>query len=191
MTDEPAPTRKSGSSRKLLVFGTIAATGLAACQEAPPPSGDFAFSNVAQCEAAGFERSVCDAKLQEAVKLHSEKAPRFDSRAACEAEFGEGNCGGSQTAQGSFFTPFLTGFLVSQVLSNVTRNAARTGNGFAGGPIYRSRTGAPVAIPPSARGTPGTARPQALNPATQTARRSGFGSRAASRPRARSRGFGG
>ena len=187
----PGP-RKSVPGPKVLVFGTIAAaTTLAGCQDSGPPAGDFAFTNVAQCEQAGFERTACQAKLEEAVALHKEKAPRFSSRAACEAEFGEGNCGGAQNAQGSFFTPFLAGFLVSQMVANRAGNAAaaRAGNGFAGGPIYRGRGGQPVAIPPSARGTAGAVRPTALNPGTQTARRSGFGSRATTR--ARTRGFGG
>ena len=179
-------TRKSSSGPKLLVFGTIAATTLAGCQEAPTPTGDYAFRNVAQCQEAGFEKEACETKLAEAISLHKEKAPKFDSRAQCEQEYGEGNCGGTQTAQGSFFTPFLTGFLVSQMVGNVARGAGRTGNGFAGGPIYRGANGRPVAIPP---GAGAGARPAALNPNTKSSARSGFGGRSYARTRAR--GFGG
>ena len=180
--------RKSTSGRKALAFGTIAtATILAGCDQ-PPPDSDFAFQNVAQCRDAGFEQQVCETKLNEAVRLHAEAAPKFASREACEAEHGAGNCGGAQNASGgSFFTPFLAGFLMSRMVGNVGANAYRTGNGFGGGPIYRSRSGAPVAIPPAA--APGArSTPRPLNASTRSAARSGFGGRSFQRA---GRGFGG
>ena len=181
--------RKSGSGRKLLAFGSIAAVGVLAGCEEPPPSGDFAFRSVAECQQAGFEQQVCETKLNEAIKLHAENAPKFDSRAACEAEYGVGKCGGSATSPG-FFSPFLTGFLLSQVINNVTNSAYRTGRGYGGGPIYRTRSGRAVSIPPNAQ--PGTnVRPRPLNANTRSAARSGFGGRSFSRARSRSRGWGG
>ena len=132
---------------------------------------------------------MCEAKLNEAIKVHAESAPRFDSRAACEAEYGAGNCGGATGATGqSYFSPFLTGFLLSQVIGNITNSAYRTGAGYGGGPIYRNRSGRAVSIPPNAQ--PGTnVRPRPLNANTRSAARSGFGGRSFSR--SRSRGWGG
>ena len=180
--------RKSGKGRKLLAFGTIAtATVLAGCDQ-PPPDSDFAFQNIRQCRDAGFEQSVCETKLNEAVSLHRKEAPKFASLPECEAEHGVGNCGSGQTAGGgSFFTPFLAGFLMSRMMNNVGSNAYRTGNGFGGGPIYRSRGGAPVAIPPAGARNGTGATPRPLNASTRSAARSGFGGRSFQR----TRGFGG
>ena len=183
--------RKSGSGTKLLAFGTIAAAGALAGCEQPPPSGDFAFRSVAECQDAGFSQTVCEAKLNEAIQVHAEKAPRFQSLAECEAEYGVGKCGtrteGAGGQQQSFFSPFLTGFLLSQVINNVSNSAYRTGAGYGGGPIYRNRSGRPVAIPPGTGAGREVVRPRPLNANTRSAARSGFGGRSFSR----SRGFGG
>ena len=191
MTDETRrPRRIAARRRHTLALGSIAATSfaLAACDSGP--DGDYAFTSISECRTAGFSQTVCDAEYNEALQRHAVNAPRFDDKAACEAEFGAERCSQftPQGSQQSYFAPFLTGFLVSQALRNITGYGAyrsyRDGNaGYAPTPIYRNRSGQNVTV---TRDAP-DARPQTrpVNANTRTAARGGFGGRSYSR------GFGG
>ena len=192
MTDQtkadriPVKRRLSSRGRHRLALGSIAAASLtlAACDSGP--DGDYAFTSLAECGQAGFDRTVCEAEYNEALQQHASSAPRFDDQAICEAEFGDGRCTVYQPpgSQQSFFIPFLTGYLVSSALRNVTgfggyRTYRDRNAGYAPAPIYRNRSGQNVTV---SRDTP-DARPQTrpLNANTRTAARGGFGGRSASR----------
>ena len=188
------PRRYAPRARQALVLGTLAATAsLTACGE-PEPANRL-FTSVDNCLSAGFSQSVCEGEYQSALARHVEEAPRFDSQAVCEAEFGAGRCSeiepGTQAAGGatqSFFVPFLTGYLVSSALSRIGTYAAynsylRNNPSYRPDPIYRTRTGTPVTVGRDATTNRPVTRP--LNQNTRTVARRGFGGRSFGR------GFGG
>lgn len=174
--------RLSSRTRKHLALGGIAAAGLAVsgCSEDVP--SDYEFSSVQQCTAAGFDQAVCDAEFQQAQQQHLENAPKFDNRAACEAEWGAEQCRPSydQRQRSSYFSPFLTGYLVSSALRDVrgyngyydyrSRNPAYNPT-----TLYKDRTGRAVTIGSGNK----VATP--VNVSTRTAARSGFGGRSSRR----------
>ena len=180
--------RLSGRKPPLLSLGTIAISSLALAGCAGEPPGEVLFTSVDQCITAGMDAQVCQAGYQDAMQAHLQSSPKFDGLAACEAEYGVGQCAEQQPVAtgggGSFFTPFLAGYLLSSTLNNIgdynRYRDQRINNGYAYGssPIYRNRSGQTV--------TPGT-RPggdmvapsrqtmQPVNVNTRTVVRQGFG----------------
>lgn len=144
-------------SRKLtLVLMTAVPVALGGCQS--EPTGEVVQS-VAQCEAGGWmSREQCQAAHDEALAAHATSAPRFESQADCEAEFGqctpqqEGTQEGARTS----YMPPMSGFLIGYLLAgSMGRNTAGNlpanqaarppgasgGAGYAGAaPLYRSRS---------------------------------------------------
>ena len=195
MSEQNDRKRYSSHGRKTLAMGTIAASvTLAGCGD--NFEGDYAFTTVESCVNSGFERDICEAEYQNALSEHAQSAPRFDTRAECEAEFGTGRCntiedvsaGGEQR---SFFVPFLTGYLVSSALRDLTsygayRSYQTTNTGYSSSPVYRNRFGNDV----TTTRDPATNRPvtRPLNQNTRTVARQGFGGRGYARS---GRGWGG
>lgn len=184
--------RRFAANRPLLALGTIAASSLALAGCAGEPPGEVMFTSAEQCIEAGMDQQVCLAGYQDAMQAHWQNAPRFDGLAACEAEYGAGQCGEAPAAVtsggGSFFVPFLAGYMMSSALNNLSdygayrRQRELNGYGYGTSPIYRNRSGQTVtpgtlgrqngtAIAPSQRSM------QPVNVNTQTVARSGFGGR--------------
>ena len=177
-----ARRRYSSRAVQRLALGSIAVAGmgLAGCDS--PPEGPQAFRSVAECTQAGFDMQVCEAEYQQALARHAKDAPRFDSRAVCEAQYGADRCNEvtgttSSGQQQSFFVPFLTGYLVSSALRDFSygryydyrRDQRYTGPGT----IYRDRSGRDVTTVRDGGRT--VTRP--LNRNTRTVSRRGFGGR--------------
>jgi uncharacterized protein YgiB involved in biofilm formation len=181
--------RLSGRKPPLLALGSIAISSMALAGCAGDPPGDVLFTSVDQCITAGMDAQVCQAGYQDAMQAHLNAAPRFDGLAACEAEYGAGQCteqtaATNNTGGGSFWTPFLAGYVLSSALNNIgdyyNYRRIQEQNGYAYGstPIYRNRTGQTVtttrpgnnntAITPSRQTTP-------VNVNTRTVVRQGFG----------------
>ena len=184
--------RLSGRKPPLLALGSIALTSFALAGCAGDPPGDVLFSSVDQCITAGMDSQVCQAGYQDAMQAHLETAPRFDGLAACEAEYGAGQCGEETTTTaaggggGSFFTPFLAGYLLSSTLNNIgdynnyRRVQQQNGNAYGSAPIYRNRNG--QTLTPSGRPgvndttlAPSRQSMQPVNVNTRTVVRQGFG----------------
>jgi uncharacterized protein YgiB involved in biofilm formation len=182
-----------GNRSPLLALGTIAASSLALASCAGDAPAEVMFTSAEQCIAAGMDQQVCQTGYQDAVQAHLASAPRFDGMAACEAEYGVGQCTPAPATAnsgggGSFFMPFLAGYMMSSALNNLSDYGAyrrqRELNGYAYGssPIYRNRSGQTLTP-----GTSGRANSTAINPSrpsmqpvnvnTQTVARSGFGGR--------------
>lgn len=178
-----------GRHRPLLALGTIAAGGLvlSACGDAP--AEDTVYSTAAQCIEAGVDGEICNAEYQEALQAHLKTAPKFDGRAACEAEYGAGQCletpaaGNQGSGSGGFFMPFMTGYLISSAISNLSNYGAyssyRNSGSYHPGPIYTNRSGVSYRSDPPAIGQPPRQRPVNVN--TRTVSRQGFGGMATSR----------
>ncbi|ARO15462.1 hypothetical protein BVG79_02122 [Ketogulonicigenium robustum] len=117
-----------------LTIGLAAsAFALSACKPEVTEVDAQLFPDTASCYAAAdslqstFSRADCDNVAADAQAQHAATAPRYDALAACEAEYGTGNC---ETAQntggggGSFFMPLLMGYLMGNMLSG-GRHAAQ------------------------------------------------------------------
>lgn len=187
---------KRSQSLKLVLMGS-AALSLAACEQ---PVEVGVFETVEQCTVMGYSQSACETAIAEARKEHMQSAPKYASRADCEAEFGR--CepaptasqqppagtqgpGGEQLAQsgsGSFFMPLLAGYMMGQMMG---------GNRYAAQPLYRPTSG-PAAGTGfyTGSGTQVASRPGVTQMArstfdnaragTTTLQRGGFGARARS-----------
>lgn len=198
------PTSRPRKRSRTVVLTTLTAFGAAASLTACEGDIDesrlseqqygkavtaFPYQSLAECK---IDDKVPDAECEAAERTAREQnalgAPRFESRALCEEEFGVGNCnGGTNSGGGSFFTPLLTGFVIGQMLDGGSRyryspmyrsrrqDVYYTGGGAGGGWLYRSgggyRVGNQALAPPVA-----TPRVQTRSSVVS---RGGFGGRAA------------
>ncbi|MEX6506739.1 DUF1190 domain-containing protein [Jiella sp. M17.18] len=189
------PRRFTGNVPPMLIFGTIAAAGIAVatCSREDEPK-ELAFSSPQQCMDAGIDQQICQAEYQQALQKHIADAPHYADLKACEAAVGEGKCfqatppgqgDSGQTTSGSgsgFFVPFMTGYLVSSALSHLSNYGAYrdwrySSRGYSPTPIYRDRSGRSVTS--TITGGQRTTRPANVN--TRTVSRYGFGGRSSSR----------
>jgi uncharacterized protein YgiB involved in biofilm formation len=195
-----APRRFAARARPRLVLGGLAAAAgmsLTGCDSTP----DFQtaqFTSVTECVSAGFPSDLCENSYRAAFLEHERTAPKFASQAACEKDWGTGQCApeiaGSGTSAspaigtplatsgGNIFVPAIAGFLVSQALQrryydNGGMNIGYYGGGYVGSPVYRNRTGSTVTFDRSA----GKAVMTPVNVNTRTVAQSGFGGRSFSR----------
>jgi uncharacterized protein YgiB involved in biofilm formation len=124
-------------SRKaaLVLMVPVAGVSLSACVQEPAAPA-VVYETLADCQDAGvLTREECQASLDQAKALHSETAPKFDSRAACEADYGQGQC---QTTSSGFFMPAMMGFLAGQLL-NRGAGAAQLSPRVPAQPLYKKR----------------------------------------------------
>ncbi|RFB88290.1 hypothetical protein B5K11_22525 [Rhizobium leguminosarum bv. trifolii] len=189
--------RKSGHRRPFLALGTIAASTLAlsGCGDQTP--SEVMFTSVDQCVTSGMDRQVCQAGYQDAMRAHLATAPRFNGMAACEAEYGVGQCTEqpansvpNNSSGGSFFTPFLAGYMLSSALNNITdysdyrRRQEANGYYYGSTPIYRNRAGQTLTTTVRSGGAgsdsvtaPSRQSVKPVNVNTRTVARQGFGGR--------------
>jgi uncharacterized protein YgiB involved in biofilm formation len=132
----------------------VGAAALGGCGERSD-SGETVFQSLADCRRF-YDEDICRTKTIEAEKLHTETAPKFANREACEAAYGQEACvetnvapSGQQTTSssspsqtttqthasggGSWFMPAMMGYMLGRSMSTPT-------------PLYYG--------PPSAVGTP-------------------------------------
>ncbi len=190
--------RKSGHRLPFLALGTIAASTLAlsGCGDQTP--SETMFTSVDQCVESGMDRQVCQAGYQDAMRAHLTTAPRFNGMAACEAEYGSGQCAEQSASaapnntggSGSFFVPFLAGYMLSSALNNIgdynvyRRRQEENGNYYGSTPIYRNRMGQTVTTTARSVGmsndttlAPSRQSVKPVNVNTRTVARQGFGGR--------------
>lgn len=114
----------------LVMMGTSALT-LTACEE--PKTDAAIFETVEQCVAEqGLTAEQCYGEFDAARAQHAEVAPKYNSRADCEADFGREGCEVSpyrSSSGGSIFMPLMAGFMMGQMMG---------GRGYTQ-PLYRSR----------------------------------------------------
>jgi Predicted integral membrane protein len=110
------------------------------------------YGSLQECISAGINsEDQCRLDYGKAEKLHPDVAPKYVSRAECEAEFGEGKCEeapGSATSSASsgFFMPMMMGFLAGQMLNGAKGAAAQNGlapsSKHVSQPLYKTRNDA-------------------------------------------------
>lgn len=117
-----------------------------------PSSEVMAFKTVADCEAGGNDKAVCEAAFNDAKRSAGDFAPRYESKEDCEKDFDK--CETAETAQpsaaigqnvssgssGGSFQPFINGFLISQALNSYGERAGYSRHA----PLFRSRDGSIV-----------------------------------------------
>jgi uncharacterized protein YgiB involved in biofilm formation len=194
---------KRSASLRLVLMGGAALT-LSACDEAVEVG---VFETVEQCQVMGYSESACETAIAAATREHLQSAPRYASKADCEAEFGKCESppaeaaaasntppsqtqGPDQTAQsgggfGSFFMPMMAGYMMGQMMG---------GRGAMAQPLYRpmgdtarqaggtglyTGGGTKVATQPGLAKMPQSAL-NASRASTSTLARGGFGARAQS-----------
>jgi uncharacterized protein YgiB involved in biofilm formation len=174
---------KRSSAIRLVLMGS-AALALAACDEKVPAG---VFENAERCSVSGqYSREQCNAAFADAQREHMRTAPRFESQAECETQFGPNQCQRapeSQTAAAnngghSIFMPLMMGYMLGNMMG---------GPGYMSQPLYRpagsqtyySAAGTGVATGPGKVNVSQAAfKPQAS--AVGSVSRGGFGSSARS-----------
>ena len=144
---------KRSRTIELALIGTVPLLSAGCGQQQPPPLNDLLYQNLQQCVREGkVSPEVCAQAYADAIRDQSREAPRFESLAQCEAQFGYDQCHSVTTASGGhWFMPALAGFLVGRALGPHYHyygwggydwhGYARPGGfgGFSGQPIYRAR----------------------------------------------------
>lgn len=170
-------------------------------------SNPVVYKNLDECIASGLRSETeCRTDFAEVTKRHEESAPRFADKAACEAQYGAGQCGQRQASSGSsmssYFIPALAGYMIARHLSagqqaqplyqRAGERAYRPAPNMAGMPsVINNARPAPSAFSSAtARGPSAVApvsRPGSSTSSDGTSR-GGFGSTATSAPHASSGG---
>jgi uncharacterized protein YgiB involved in biofilm formation len=185
------------SKKAALVLMVPATTFLfAGCAEEPEQG--MVFGAPSECYEGGFSSpEACEADYQAAQALHPQVAPKYLSKAECEADFGSGQCetAPQQTsAGGSVFMPMMMGYMMGSMLnraqaggSNFQQSGTATRSNIPTQPLYKSRddrnTFRTASNQPIARSSglvslkPSQVKPQS----GQLVRRGGFGQQAAMR----------
>ncbi|HAT43260.1 MAG TPA: hypothetical protein DCS87_16240 [Rheinheimera sp.] len=155
---------------------------LAGCSESSTEAA--VFDTPEQC-AQQFDREQCEADYKKAQAMHETVAPRYQTLAQCEADFGAGQCQAPQPTQqqqstsSSFFMPLMMGYLAGQMFNGGNNSRMSPAQ-----PLYRSkddpttyRTGAnqPIARQTGVVSVPNSKLQTYSN---TNLRRGGFGSQA-------------
>lgn len=139
-----ASFRKSWSARHLtpVAFAVTAVFMLAGCEKTDETVS--LYQNADDCSSANPGKSEqCKTAYNDAKKEAEKTAPKYTSREACVAEFGEGQCQqapaqagvGTTNAEsqqsGSFWMPLMAGYMMGRMMGG--------GAGFAKQPLFTSR----------------------------------------------------
>ena len=118
----------------LLAMGA-SALALSACGESETPAG--VYTSMDQCIAdKQFTDEECCKAFDTAKEEHKKVAPKYASKADCEADFGAGKCEESpyRTTSGtSTFMPLMVGYMLGRTLSGQP--------GFTPQPLYKTQNG--------------------------------------------------
>ena len=121
---------KRSKSIGLITMG-ISVIALTACDE--PKVEALVFDDLQQCLAdKDLTREQCESNYNAAREQHAAVAPKYASRAECEAEFGAEKC--EQAPQrtesgGSIFMPLMMGYMMGSMMNR---------GAVAPQPLYRS-----------------------------------------------------
>lgn len=130
---------KRSRTAALSILGAAAFT-LAGCQETATDAASF--PDKESCLAAAtdngwFTAADCDTAFADALALHDETAPRYESQALCEEEHGPEACqpdvAAPQSSGGSIFMPIMVGYLLGQALGGgrpMAQPVVRTPTGY-------------------------------------------------------------
>lgn len=143
---------KRSKKAALVLMVPTATILLAGCGEERETA--LVYADPSECASNGFNSAEqCQADYDEAKSLHPLTAPKFEAKADCEAEFGEGKCEPAPQAAstgGSFFMPMMMGYMMGQMMNrgaapqNFQQNSGQPAGGANGRnirtqPLYKGR----------------------------------------------------
>lgn len=110
------------------ILGSVISLALiAGCGEDDPQVDAAVFETVEQCVQSGeYPKEECETYFQQAMAAQADTAPKYDSQADCESEFGAGKCNegpeisGSSDSSGHVhhsYVPMAAGFLIGAAVS--------------------------------------------------------------------------
>ncbi|HTR00546.1 MAG TPA: DUF1190 domain-containing protein [Candidatus Acidoferrum sp.] len=141
--------RKRSRSAHLILMVPATTLLVAGCSDNTVPA--VVYRDVAECTQQHPELAAqCQIDYNQARQQHAQVAPRYMSRAECEADFGYNQCEVApyQHSGGSYFMPLMMGYLAAQMFNRpqpmiVTGGVAdsiRGANGYVPAqPLYRAR----------------------------------------------------
>lgn len=136
---------KRSKAVQLLLLGAASAL-MVGCEEEQPQQASV-FKDVGDCVTSKLmTEDQCKAAFDIAAQEHEKVAPRYDSRALCEQEYGVGQCSPKHSDNGDVFMPLMTGFMAAQLMNSINdahRYDCRYDNSCSRGvivpqPLYRS-----------------------------------------------------
>jgi uncharacterized protein YgiB involved in biofilm formation len=191
------------SKKAALILMVPTATLLLAGCGSEEPVETAVYQNAEECAAFYNPPAECNAEFAKAQELHAQVAPKYQSQAECETDFGAGNCEmpataavstdpnapvqQQQQASSSFFMPMMMGFLAGQMLNRGGVGKAAPQQSVPTQPLYKSRddqsTYRTASNQPVARQSGVTSvLPSQMQPkAGNVVRRGGFGAQAQQR----------
>jgi uncharacterized protein YgiB involved in biofilm formation len=170
----PAPQPPAeGGGRKRTIAITLLALGAGAVTIGALTTGSDRnrtrhYTDVASCEKDNLISSTeCQDNFKQALSSHERNAPAYQSREACEKEFGAGSCTNPSASSGrpSAFIPLMAGYLLAQ----------RASGGFQSAPLYR-RPGDPQGEFRQTAAFPFPITPPASSTSSSSSSRGFFGS---------------
>ena len=122
---------KRSSAVTLTIMSAVTMT---ACGDATPPA-PTTYATAQECIAGGQPQDVCLKSFDDAVAAHTQSAPAFPSKEACESGVDVDRCVPAQRrnadgSMSSIFVPAMAGYILGNALG---------GRGYASAPVYRSR----------------------------------------------------
>lgn len=97
----------------------IAGAWLGSGDDKPETKDAAIYADVEECvKSAVLTRADCEAQFRDASERHVTAAPKFQSQASCEVEYGASQCKPATFNGASVFVPAMIGFLVANHLSN-------------------------------------------------------------------------
>jgi uncharacterized protein YgiB involved in biofilm formation len=128
----------------------------------------LAFASLDECKAAQIvTASTCDAEFGKAAQTSVADAPKFDTLASCEGEYGASACRPASWNGASVFVPALAGILIARSIANASAQSQ---------PLYPPRTG-PVSCPPGIGDRPECAQRSSASSSSSGSGSSGSGRR--------------
>lgn len=193
------------SKKAALILMVPTATLLMAGCSSEEPVETAVYQNADECAAYYNPPAECQAEFAKAQQLHSQVAPKYQSQAECETDFGVGQCEApastlaqntttaatdpaapaQQQASSGFFMPMMMGFLAGQMLNRSGQAAPK--QSVPTQPLYKSRddmgTYRTASNQPVARQSgPVSVLPSKMQPQPGSmVRRGGFGAQAQQR----------
>lgn len=110
----------------------VSAVALAACEEQKVDAA--VFNNVQQClDDTSIPQDQCNQSFEEAKAQHAAVAPKYSSKADCQADFGAEQCEQAPyrtNSGGSVFMPLMMGYMMGSMIGGRRSMMSQ--------PLYRS-----------------------------------------------------
>lgn len=88
------------------------------------PQENLVYNSLSDCRAAGqLTAQQCETAFAEATAARLKDAPKFQSQAGCEVQYGANGCSSAMINGAQYFVPALAGFMLARGLSGAQAQA--------------------------------------------------------------------